>query len=81
MAYVRTIPYIEAEGELKEIYDQLIADRGRIGNVMAVNSLRPHIMKSLMIHINQVQFSPSGLTQAEKQMIATLVSALNKCQY
>ena len=28
-----------------------------------------------------VMGSESGLTAAEKQMIATVVSALNKCQY
>ena len=81
MPYVRTVPYAEADAILKESYDRNIADWGRISNLTAANSLRPHIMKSLMAHNSQVMGSASGLSKAEKQMIATLVSALNKCQY
>ena len=37
MPYVRTVPYREAEGELKATYDQLLEASGTIANVMAVN--------------------------------------------
>ena len=82
MPYVRsTIPYAEAEGELKETYDRLIADWGRVGNVNASLSLRPHIQKSLMDLVRQVMLGPSGLSREEREMIGTVVAALNKCQY
>ena len=41
MSYVRTIPYNEARGELKAIYDRTLQTRGSISNVTAVSSLRP----------------------------------------
>ena len=82
MPFVKTVPYEEATGLLKEAYDDMLAQRGRISNVYAVTSLRPETMISLQNHHQPVmEDSSSGLTEAEKQMIATLVSALNKCRY
>lgn len=82
MPFVETVPYNNAQGILKEAYDEMLSSQGRISNVYAVSSLRPEIMVSLQSHHEPVMQSPtSGLTEAEKQMIATLVSALNKCRY
>jgi alkylhydroperoxidase family enzyme len=82
MPYVSVVPYHEAKGPLKEIYDEYLAARGRIGNVMAVNSLRPRTLRALQdLNDAVTKDSTSGLTEAEKQMIATLVSAINKYQY
>ena len=82
MPYIKTVPYHQAKGLLKEAYDGILAQQGRISNVYAVSSLRPETMVSLQNHHQPVmQSTTSGLTEAEKQMIATLVSALNKCRY
>ena len=82
MPYVKTVPYHQAKGLLKEAYDEMLARQGRISNVYAVSSLRAETMVSLQGHHGPVmQSATSGLTEAEKQMIATLVSALNKCRY
>ena len=81
MAYVKTVPYNEATGHIKAAYDQILEQRGRLGNVIAVNGLRPHIMKTLTAHGDSVMRTESGLTPAERQMVATVVSVTNKCQY
>ena len=81
MSFVQTVSYSEADGELKALYDQMLQRRGRISNVMSVNSLRPHIMRTLVAHSRSVMEGDSGLSPAERQMIATVVSALNRCQY
>lgn len=81
MPFVRTVSYHEARGGLKDTYDQILKARGAIGNVMAVNSIRPHLMKTLFEHNSSVMRTESGLTPAERQMVATVVSALNRCQY
>ena len=81
MAYVKTVPYTEASGQTKAAYDELIRIRGSVGNVFAVNAIRPHIMKSLEAHARTVMRSDSGVSPAERQMIATVVSAVNRCQY
>ena len=56
MPYVNTIPYEESDGELKEAYDMLLKLRGRIPNVQAVSSLKPNIIKTLMVHVGLVTF-------------------------
>ncbi|PKB71246.1 MAG: hypothetical protein BZY87_06420 [SAR202 cluster bacterium Io17-Chloro-G6] len=81
MPYVKTIPYEDADGELKEAYDMMIETRGRIPNVQAVSSLKPSIMKTLMGHVASVMFGESGVSRAEREMVAAVVSATNKCQY
>ena len=81
MPYVRTIPYDEAQGELKDVYDNMIKVRGNISNVQAVSSLRPHIIKTLAAHVGSVMRSESGVSRAEREMVAAVVSATNKCQY
>lgn len=81
MPYVRTIPYHEAQGELKAIYDSSLQTLGWIPNVRAVNSLRPRILKTLNAHVDSVMRSDSGVSPAERQMVATVVSAVNRCQY
>ena len=81
MPYVKTIPYEEAQGELKDVYDDMIKVRGNISNVQAVSSLRPHIIKTLAAHVGSVMRSESGVSRAEREMVAAVVSATNKCQY
>ena len=81
MPYVKTIPYEESQGELTGIYDNMIEKRGFISNVQAVSSLKPNIMKSLVAHVGSVMFDESGVSRAEREMVAAVVSATNKCQY
>ena len=81
MPYVRTVPYHEATDDLREACDQVLRARGTISNVQAVSSIRPHLMKTLFAHSRSVMVSESRLSPAERQMIATVVSNLNHCQY
>ena len=54
--YVDTIPYEESDGELNEVYGMLLKSRVRIPNVQAMSSLKPNIMKTLMVHVGSVMF-------------------------
>ena len=56
MPYVNTIPYEESDGELKKAYDMPLKSGGRIPNAQAVSSLKPNIMKTLMVHVGSVMF-------------------------
>ena len=81
MTYVRTVPYSEAKGEAKEAYDGFLKARGFISNVTSASALRPHLMNTLVVHHKSIMMSDSGVTRSEREMVATVVSALNKCQY
>ena len=81
MPFVKTVPFEEADGDTKAAFDHLLQHRNRIANVIGASSLRPHLMTTLSAHIRSVMGADSGLTPAERQMVATVVSAINKCQY
>ena len=59
----------------------MIKTRGRIPNVQAVSSLKPNIIKTLMAHVGSVMFGESGVSRAEREMVATVVSQVNDCFY
>ena len=81
MARIRIIGEDEAEGLLKEIYDQLTAKRGQLAEVHKLQSLRP---KSILRHMElymEIMFTRSELSRAEREMMAVVVSAANACHY
>jgi hypothetical protein len=81
MPYVKTIPYEDSQGELKEAYNTTTKSRGRIPDVQAVSSLKQGIMKTLMAQVSSVMVDESGVSRAEGEMVAEEVSATSKCQY
>ena len=81
MSRIKVISYDESTGRLKEIYDNLIASRGKLADIHTVQSLRP---ESIVKHIDlymEIMFSKSELTRAEREMMAVVVSAANQCKY
>ncbi|GAC1310221.1 MAG: peroxidase-related enzyme [Mucilaginibacter sp.] len=81
MARIKTIPYEEASGNLKRVYDDLIQKRGRLAKVMQIQSLHPGSMQSHMALYLDIMFSKTSLSRAEKEMIAVVVSTANGCKY
>ena len=45
MSWIKEIDVSEAEGELAEMYTQLIEQRGKISNILKVHSLNPEAME------------------------------------
>lgn len=81
MARIKVIDYSEATGRLKEIYDDLIARRGKLASVHTIQSLRPEsIVKHMELYL-EIMFSRSELSRVEREMIAVIVSVNNQCDY
>lgn len=81
MAYIDVIDYDRAEGELKEIYDDLIQSRGKLADVHMIQSLNP---KSIVNHMDlymTIMFGKSPLRRVQREMIAVVVSKNNDCDY
>ena len=81
MAWIEMIPEDEAEGKLKEAYDQLIEPWGGVDNIMKIHSLN---LRSLWAHYElykTVMYGRSGITRPQREMIAVVVSAVNQCHY
>ncbi len=81
MAWIRVIEEASAEGQLKAYYEEIKKARGKIANIMKVHSLKPETMKSHLELYRAIMFGPSGLSRRQRELLATVVSALNGCSY
>jgi len=81
MAWIRTIPPADAQGELKQQYDQATARAGRVWNIVRLMSLNPAVLQSSMDLYLRIMHGPSPLTRAQREMIAVVVSKANACHY
>ncbi len=81
MARIKVINYEESDGELKSIYDEMIAKRGKLSEVVKIQSLHPSSIKGHIDFYMDIMFSKTSLSRAEKEMIAVVVSVANGCVY
>lgn len=81
MSFIETIPYQQAEGELKAIYDELIASRGKLAAVHQIQSLNPITIKQHMDLYMSIMFKQSPLRRYQREMMAVVVSKCNGCEY
>lgn len=81
MARINVIGQEEATGRLKEVYDGIIASRGKLAEVHQIQSLRPESIVAHMQLYMEIMFSRSELSRAEREMMAVVVSACNDCEY
>ncbi|MEM7736972.1 MAG: peroxidase-related enzyme [Deinococcota bacterium] len=80
--WIKHIPFADARGRLKKLYDRIVTPDGYIDNIMKVHSLRANtleghmaIYKNVLHHNNNTQ--PKWLLEAA----GSYVSYLNGCQY
>lgn len=81
LAWIKTISEDQAEGHLKREYDAAIKRAGRVFNIVKINSVKPDILRTFMQFYLKLMHGPSGLSRAQREMIAVVVSVLNKCHY
>ena len=81
MPHIRLIEPDEATGPLKVEYDAAIARAGKVFNIVKAMSPRPAILKRSMEMYKAIMFGPSGLTRAERELLATVTSRHNDCHY
>jgi uncharacterized peroxidase-related enzyme len=81
MSLIKTIELNDATGELKDAYAKVIGERGKLSNILKIHSLLP---KTMMTHLDfymSVMFDKEGIRRADAELIATVVSAANNCDY
>lgn len=95
MPWIKVIPEAEATGELKEVYDNISAQRGGEQLIRERNSgpdgspLSPPVLHSLnpkaMWYTAQLMWEimrgESRLTTAQRELIATVTSATLHCRF
>jgi uncharacterized peroxidase-related enzyme len=80
-----TIAWIEdaaARGELADLYEKVkaISPTGQVDDVIRCLSLRPDFLAPI-VQATRLHFTDGALTQAQQEMIASYVSALNRCDF
>jgi len=81
MPWIETVPYEEARGLLKEEYDIALERAGRIYNIVSLQSLRPRALRASIRLYVELMHARSGLSRAQREAIATVVSRTLGCHY
>lgn len=82
MAWIRTIGDQEAEGALADLYDGVRDARsGSVDNIMLVHSLHPAGLKAHAAVYRAAMGGTRGLSYADREMVALVVSRINGCHY
>ncbi len=96
MTWIRSIPHADAAGELKRSYDEVYAlypeeyaqqppavlrANGPADSIVAAHSLIPAALRHSMFTFGVLLSPELPLSRRQHEMIATVVSALNRCFY
>ena len=81
MSYIKMIEENKAEGKLKEAYESIVGKGRKMAHILKVQSLNPEAMKAHYQFYRSIMFGKSMLSRAQREMIATVVSAENNCFY
>ena len=81
-AWIRMVDEAEATDFVKSAYEGFLRQRGWVPHIMTVHSIRPNLLRVVMQLVNAVMYDPSsGLTRAQREMMAAVVSKTNRCHY
>jgi len=80
MAWIKTVSEQEAAGELKAIYDASLKLYGFVPNIRKALSLNPTALRAYT-QLSGAVYHGGVLTPEEREMIAIVVSAANRCHY
>ncbi len=81
MAYIQVIEPAAAEGALQAEYASAVGRAGKVFNILKVQSLNAAALHASMALYGATMHGPSGLSRAEREMLATVVSRINDCFY
>lgn len=97
MSWIRTIPYEQADADLRRVYEQvrslypaeygagpvpsLVRPDGTSESISAAHSLIPEAMRHMMSGLAVLLQPTLPLTRRQQEMIAAVVSVRNQCFY
>ena len=81
VAWIEIIPEEEAEGDLADQYRQLIEPWGGVDNILKIHSLSPDSLRAHVLLYKTLMYGKSPLKRPQREMIAVVASAANRCHY
>jgi len=82
VARIKMVEETDAEGLLAEVYAnaKALSPIGTVAPILQTMSLRPDFLAAIQA-ASRMHFTDGALTRAQHEMIASYVSALNRCRY
>lgn len=80
MARLTKLTREQVPADVRELYEKVGALRGNVPNMFRVYAHRPEIMKTMVAHLNAIT-NTGTVPVRTKELVATLVSRLNTCEY
>ena len=82
MARIKMVGEADASGQLAELYATARAQSplGLVAPILQTMSLRPDFLAAIQA-ASRMHFTDGALTRAQHEMIASYVSAINRCRY
>lgn len=81
MAWIKTIDERDAKGRLAKLYQLLEEPWGGVDNIFKIHSLNPASIRGHLEMYRTVMRGRSPLSRAQREMIAVVVSSVNRCHY
>ncbi len=81
MSWIREVEHDKSEGKTKEVYDRIKEKRGKLSNIMRVQSLMPSAMDHHLDLYLSIMFEDRSLSREQCEMIGVVVSSMNGCDY
>lgn len=81
MSWIKTIDRPNGDKPLRDAFDKIRESRGKVSNIMKAQSLLPDALEHHLNLYQSLMFGESALKEAEREMIALVVSASNNCAY
>ena len=80
--WIDTVPFADAEGKLRKLYDRVTGPDGNVDNIMLAHSLRPHSMEGHMALYKAVlHHYANKIPKWFLEVIGVHVSLINRCAY
>ena len=82
MAWIKTVAYEDAVGQLLKLYDRIKGPGDNVDNIMLAHSLRPHTMEGHMaLYKHVLHHSRNTVAKWFLEVIGIYTSILNECDY
>lgn len=82
MAFIDYVPDDErAPARLRELYARYQAAEGGVDNILRIHGPNPPSLEGHVRYYHTLMRGASPLSQAQREMIAVVVSVANKCRY
>ena len=81
MTWISTIERAKASGRTKEVYERIVKERGHLANIFQAQGMDPETLDHHLELYADLMMGPGPLSRDERETIAVIVSAANRCAY